>query len=441
MKLTLGEEHVIVRGMPPEEPGCLWGPYQFPRPYNLGDRLVVAVHVSVDDGKSMGDANRWFESRDLGRTWEEIPPAVAEECGLLLKNGDRIYFPMESGISLSEYTCTPECLLTPDYDFSQQAKEGKLPIPDGKTYQWGIAMSAYKAERLPPSLAKKEWLMKRIPAGCTGAVTEYAKVDWPNLTRVVYDKGNEYPKVLTPIFPRGTPKLGPDGAIWVAVYSGAGHLHPVTGQYSPYFSAEIFRSEDNGHSFQLRGHFEYEANGREFPYQSGGFSDSDFEFMPDGSIVCFLRTTWQGSTGREWDPMFISRSTDMGHSWSTPEKFADVGILPRLCTLECGITLLCYARPGMYVCACENESGTRWTPPLTVMTANDRSSLANIAIKTPTFHEWAGSCHNPEMIPLDKNSALLFYSDFYTPDEKGVKRKTICCRKVTLEADPSPSPS
>ena len=43
VKLTMGPEHVIVRGIRPEEK--FWGPYQFPRPYNLGDRLVVSVHV------------------------------------------------------------------------------------------------------------------------------------------------------------------------------------------------------------------------------------------------------------------------------------------------------------------------------------------------------------------------------------------------------------
>ena len=52
MRLTMGEERVIVRGIRPEE--GLWGPYQFPRPYNLGDRLVVAVHVFEDDIRGLG---------------------------------------------------------------------------------------------------------------------------------------------------------------------------------------------------------------------------------------------------------------------------------------------------------------------------------------------------------------------------------------------------
>ena len=68
MKLSMGPERVIVQGIRPEEQ--LWGGYQFPRPYDLGDRLVVAVHVASDDIKSFGQDNRWFESRDRGVSWQ-----------------------------------------------------------------------------------------------------------------------------------------------------------------------------------------------------------------------------------------------------------------------------------------------------------------------------------------------------------------------------------
>ena len=68
-----------------------------------------------------------------------------------------------------------------------------------------------------------------------------------------------------------------------------------------------------------------------------------------------------------------------------------------------------------------------------VMTPDDRSHLANIPIKKPSFHQWDGACNNPELIALNSNTALLVYSDFYYPDEQGVKRKTILCRKITVE--------
>ena len=224
-------------------------------------------------------------------------------------------------------------------------------------------------------------------------------------------------------------------AIWVSAFSGEGHINPENGEYSPYYSAEIFRSSDNGKSFEHRAHMEYPADGKEYPYNSGGFSDSDFEFMPDGSIVWFMRSSWMGYTGKEWAPMYWTRSTDGGHTWSKPEKFAPVGILPRLCTLGNGVTLLCYARPGHYVHACLNESGTKWSEPLVVMEPGDRSKMANHDIETPIWFEWEGACGNPELLAISDTEALLFYGDFYYPDEKGVKRKTILCRKITVVKD------
>ena len=86
MQLSVGPEHVIVRGIRPEEQ--LWGAYQFPRPYNLGDRLVTAVHVHPDNIKTFGEANRWFESRDrggcLGRRPERLRDGYRPE-----REGDR----------------------------------------------------------------------------------------------------------------------------------------------------------------------------------------------------------------------------------------------------------------------------------------------------------------------------------------------------------------
>lgn len=430
MKMILGEEHVVVRGIRPEEQ--LWGPYQFPLPYRLKDRIVVSVHVEDDTIVASGNPTRWFESFDNGITWRQTDPSVATECGLELPNGDRLYFPVIGGTNLREYHFPEYAMLTPDYDYQAQAPEGYMPIQDGVNAWWtGDVIRAYKAERLPPSLCEKYWVTERILAGTTEPIRENVPVDWPYLTRVVFDRpgGN----MMKPINPRGVSKIGPDGNIYVSAFSGEGHLDPANGQYSPYYSAEIFRSDDNGHSFYQFAHMEYEADGKKYPYQSGGFSDSDFAFMKDGSIVWFLRSAWMGSTGREWAPMYWSRSTDQGKTWTKPEIFSPIGILPRLCQLDCGATLLCYARPGIFVQACKSDDPENWSEPLVVMTPDDRSALANEPIQTPSFHQWDGACNNPELLPLNDNTALLFYSDFYYPDESGIKRKTILCRQIRVE--------
>ena len=161
-KVSISKPYLIVQGMTFEE--NTWGKYQFPIPYDLGDRVLVAVHVDKDDVNSFGTPNRWFESKDKGLTWQEIPHTNASQAGLLLKNGDRLYFPPESGISLVNYKALPQSYNTPDYDFTKQAEEGTLPLPDGISSWWlnGVAIKAYNADRLPPSLAKKQWLAMRI---------------------------------------------------------------------------------------------------------------------------------------------------------------------------------------------------------------------------------------------------------------------------------------
>ena len=144
---------------------------------NLGDRLVVAVHVAPDDISSFGEANRWFESYDKGRTWRETDPSVASECGLLLPDGDRIYFPMENGISLDAYEFEDQQYNTPDYDYSEKAAPGKMPLPDGMSFQmWGIQVNAYRTERLPEELDRSEWLMLRTPAG--GSLPDFPRRTW-----------------------------------------------------------------------------------------------------------------------------------------------------------------------------------------------------------------------------------------------------------------------
>ena len=382
----------------------------------------------MDSIKKWGVPNRWSKL-DEGKTWHEIGPEVAPNADFGCPMGID-FLSMESGKKLDGYKIPSFVELTPGYDFSRKAEEGTLPIQDGVVcHLWGTTIRAYNADRLPPSLDAKEWTVLRIPAGETRAKQEKAKLDWPYLTRVVYS-GNGHDNVMKSIFPRGNAKLGPDNAVWITAFSGEGHLNPANGQYTPYYSAELFHSVDGGRSFSLRGHMEYPADGKKYPYQSVGFIDSYIAFMPDGSIIWFFRSAWFNLTGHEVAPMYFSRSTDQGFTWSEPEIFAPLGILPRLCRLGNGKTMLCYARPGIFVRICEDESGLRWSEPLEVMTSGDRSGLANIPVTHPNFYQWNGACNNPELVPLedDPNMRSSIYSDFIIRMPAG-KTEVILARK------------
>lgn len=433
MRITVGKPVPIVRGPRPEDAG--WGPYQFATPYPCGDRIAVAVHVGEDSIKTYGDPQRWFVTSDKGVTWTAADSSVADDCGWTLPGGDVVRFPRSNSVPLTGYNIPNFLCLTPGTDYGVKAEPGTLPQQDGVTFWGGTVIRAYLADRLPAPLDKKEWRYVRKKADGT-VLNETCSLRWPFLTRVVFSDASLNDCHMKGLFPTGVPKVGPDGAVWITAFSGEGHINPENRQYSPYYSAELFRSEDGCRTFTQVSHMEYPADGKRYPYLSGGFSDNEIAFFDDGSMCWFFRSAWYGSTGREWAPMYWARSVDLGRTWSEPQEFSFTGIYPSLCKLACGVTLLCYGRPGTFVTACRNDDSLHWTEPVEVMTAGDRSTLANEPLRHPVyFHDWDGACNNAVLIAADENSALLFNTDFYFPDENGVRRKTPCCWRVTVDMD------
>jgi len=71
-----------------------------------------------------------------------------------------------------------------------------------------------------------------------------------------------------------------------------------------------------------------------------GFDEADLAITRSGDILCVMRT---GS----YSPMFQSRSTDGGHTWSTPTNTGWQGVKPRLTLLPNGV-LACAAGRGSY---------------------------------------------------------------------------------------------
>ena len=78
----------------------------------------------------------------------------------------------------------------------------------------------------------------------------------------------------------------------------------------------------------------------------------------------------------------------------------------------------CAALPGsgLFVRVSEDGCGRRWSEPLELLTAGDRSSLANRPKANPSFHDWDGECGNGAFVPVSEDAALAIYGDFYWPD-------------------------
>jgi hypothetical protein len=87
------------------------------------------------------------------------------------------------------------------------------------------------------------------------------------------------------------------------------------------------------------------------------FCEADLLVLPDGEILCFMRT---GGSGGKYTPLYLSRSADDGRTWCTPQPIADRGVWPNACRMHNGVLVCTYGRPGNWLTFSLNE-GRTWT--------------------------------------------------------------------------------
>ena len=446
MKITKGEPICVYQGGRPED--LHWGFVQFPGLYNTADgKILVSIHCEDDAPFAIGKNNACFVTEDKGKTWS---PATREDLykrGYRAANGDILMpkaFPTKSVKGLKQPTWFGNYRIpTDDVVPKKSEDQGSLPFPATiSTNVFGSFDYVYYVDTLPDDICPKGLLFSRLKNGEENPEDFIADTDWKNRLvkiydpKVVYDswKGDKELLVSSPgIYSCPPIKLGPDGkTLWMAEYKDG--CDPESGVISGKCGSYILRSDDNGESWKCVSYIKYEGDATKdrFAYIRDGFSEPSIEFMGDGTMLCLLRTCGVFGGTPEWGPTYLSRSTDGGNSWSKPEYFKDRGALPQLLRLDCGVTLAVITRPGIFVYASDDE-GYTWNAKLEIMSDGDRSVLGNVVPERPNFWEYAGSCCNCTILPIADNKALLAYSDFYYPDENGVKRKSILTVEITVE--------
>ncbi len=123
-----------------------------------------------------------------------------------------------------------------------------------------------------------------------------------------------------------------------------------------------------------------------------GFDEADLVVTANGDILCVMRT---GS----YSPMFQSRSSDGGHTWSRPENTGWQGVKPRLTLLPSGV-LACAAGRGAYghpqvthVTLSLDGNGEHWETPF-------------------AFHTRGGCSYTSKMYRDDRLHVVYSNSDF-----------------------------
>lgn len=363
-----------------------WGYFQFPSIYRSnGGAIVVTWHLAADAVTSYGQGNYNFAiSNDGCKSWKPGTGNPPIGGGFLLPNGDVI------GIS------TPKAI---------DVGTLNLPLPVGSvTAADGGYFAFYKLTELP-NVLQGVYLSRRA-IGATTAVGEHATLDDPKAVR--------YPvSGLFPVVWWGDMHLATDGSIIAGIYPGFclndnGGVDPA--------GVPFYRSTDNGHSWKIQGRIPYipdlqtDSNGNK--RLALGFTEPAFEILSDGTYVCVMRTT--DSFGNS--PMYISRSTDLGVTWTKPETFTRSGVLPRLLQLSNGVLVMASGRPGVQLRFSMDGKGQKWTDPFEMLPWDNEKQTV--------------SCGYTEVIATGPNSFLLAYSDFNYQTKAGVMRKAIKVREV-----------
>lgn len=396
VRITLSDPVVVARGPDSREAG--WGEYQFPDLFFLPDgRFLYTYEISSDSAATYGSPIGCAVSTDKGATWQAVPESeIYDQKGVLLPNGDRIFFP--------ELTSIP-------------VEEVELPKSIGENTL--LKHTAYRMDDFSPGVLDYDWEMIRIPAGSNKAVKEKVKVNWPN--RFVTVRSG----VLIRSFPRGRVRVGPDGTLWIPNYSGVG-VNPKNGGFVPFGCTYLFKSTDMGKSWDLVSWTPYIPDTDNDPraFNLEGFNENDIAFLPDGSMINLIRSNGRFSYQSH---TYLSRSTDNGTTWSKPQPFDWHGVWPTLLTLKCGVTLAGYGRPGLKLRATADPAGLQWDDPIEVVHAVQYTGPKPKGI---LYMKTCGYCN---LYALDDNTAAMVYSDFSYEDENGVPRKTMLYRTVKVE--------
>ena len=93
-----------------------------------------------------------------------------------------------------------------------------------------------------------------------------------------------------------------------------------------------------------------------------GFNEADLVIAPNGDILCLMRSGGRISTPTApiySTPLYQSRSTDLGETWSDPVQIAPLGVNPNAIALENGVLVASYSRPGGWIMF-STDNGLTW---------------------------------------------------------------------------------
>ena len=393
MKMKVHEPVCIAQGPTYEE--VSWGPWQFPglREDEHGN-IYASIGISEDNESARENDSAWFISRDRGETWEQTTPENAAVGYTLMPNGDRL-----------------ESFPSKLYQIPEEAYKDAEPLE--VLHDW-CDIYVYNKEDIKPGYIGDKFRFWRVKAGETERKIDYGTIsgyDKQVVTRTINGFSDPY------LF--GRMRVAPDGSVWHTDYGR--ERNQVTGKYHPGFTALYFRSTDYGKSWKLESTIEPP------PLDSPNYNyycEPDIAWLDEKTAVTVNRGSFCS----------YAVSHDGGFTWDEPKYFDSIGVYPAIAALKCGAVLVSYGRPGFLLRASLDGKCETWEEPVELIGRYDHASEMNEPCAPGGGHSW-GTCSYSDIVVLNDNEALVVYTDFFRPDEKGIKRKSLMVVKVSFEEE------
>ncbi|MBU4200376.1 MAG: glycoside hydrolase [Verrucomicrobia bacterium] len=380
MNIEIGASTLVSMAPPCE---TRWGFWNFPYLFRMPDgALALTHHVDHDTEETYGKTAPLFVSRDEGRSWHSLQPPCPElglhptfmmhlndgECFTSVGRGVIPLNRLRSTQPIGSLWCYCDSNL---YDLASLEEEDRyIPLV--------------------------RWLPKRRKW-----ISEKGILDVPQA--LVWERGGN----VSTFFLESKPILARDGAIIVADFRTP--VRMPDGSTPTRRGTMILQSTDRGHSWQLRSIVAYD---RQITY-----AEPFLAYAPNGELLCTLRTTCREEKD---EPLHLARSGDDGRTWSAPEQIAEVGVFPNILTLGCGVSVISFGRPGMWLMFSDDGAGRRWGNRRTLVEPDPKNNCA-------------ATCGYSSMEALDARRFLVAHTIFRHIDVAGCPRKAIVVREVRVD--------
>ena len=409
LSVELQEPVVLSVASKPER----WGPYQFPNLFRNAKGLVEATwYLGADHPKDYGKKlEGTMVSSDNGKTWRSPDqPAPMNEPTAYGRN--TLFLP-RAGYSIGIHT-----------QLSLKASELQLPPqPVASLFEnYGSTFFFYRISELPAVL--QGVFLNRLDGNGEWSVI-HAGLEDPKAVRYSRAVGRPEKLVEEPLISivwEGNMKLLSDNSIVTGIYPS--FYENETGGVDP-SCVSFYRSTDDGMNWKILGKIPYSYDPAVDPNGNKrlvmGFTEPSFEILSDGTFLCMMRTT----DGLGHSPMYHSRSSDQGATWSQPKPITPAGVLPRLLQLENGVLVLSSGRPGVQLRFSIDGKGEKWTDPFEMLPFTETA----LDIERNSHDV---SCGYTELLAIGSDRFLVIYSDFKFLNENGEKRKAIKVREIKV---------